>query len=320
MGESSIQNPHDGFFKQTFGRVDFAREFLAKFLSAEVAEYLDLAALQAASESFVDDDLRQTQSDLVYRVPLIGGGEAVVYLLFEHKSYPDRLTVFQLLKYVVRINERRLRDGLPLCCVIPLVVYHGPSGWNVARSLDQLIEVPVPLARFLPVFRIELVDLSSYDDEQLRSGAFLHATLLMLKYVLRPELPGQLERILGLLAALPHQAHGLDCVKLLLAYVIQGSDRVDAEGLRAALRAGLPERVNELMPTLAEQWVKQGKEAGRQEGRQEGMLIGRIQACRSMLGESTDGDDLSGKSVAELQELAERLQAQVRQRLAGGRE
>ena len=319
MNQSTLQNPHDGFFKQTFGRVGFAREFLAQFLPTDVVHCLDLPSLEPANESFVDEALRQTQSDLVFTVPLVGGGgEAVVYLLFEHKSYADRLTVFQLLKYVVRINERRLREGLPLCCVIPLVVYHGPTGWNVARSLDELIDVPLPLARFLPGFSIELFDLSGYDDEQLRGEAFLHASLLLLKYILRPELPGELARILGLLAAIQYQEHGLECIKLLLTYVTQGSDRVDAETLQSALREGLPHRGDELMPTLAEQWVRQGEEKGLQKGRQEGTFLGIIQTCRSLLGESAAADDLAGKSIDELRELAERLQRQVQARLARG--
>lgn len=311
-GDASIQNPHDGFFKQTFGQVGFAREFLAKFLPEDVTRCFELSALEPVGESFVDDELRQTQSDLVFTVPLVAGGAAVVYLLFEHKSYADRLTVFQMLKYVVRINERRLREGLPLCCVVPLVVYHGPTGWNVARTIDQLIDVPLPLNKYLPRFSIELFDLSSYDDEQLRSTAFVHATLLLLKYILRPELPTELTRIFELMSALEHQVHGLDCIRLLINYVVQGSDRVDAEVLRGALRAGLPQRGDELMPTLAEQWVRQGKEAGRQEG----TFIGMIQTCRTLLGEASKPDDLVGKSLDELRDLAERLQAQVQQRLS----
>ena len=45
-----------------------------------------------------------------------------VYILFEHKSYADRLTSFQLLRYLVRIWERMLRQGEPLAPVIPLVL------------------------------------------------------------------------------------------------------------------------------------------------------------------------------------------------------
>jgi predicted transposase/invertase (TIGR01784 family) len=274
MADSTIQNPHDGFFKETFGRVEFTREFLAKFLPRDVAACLELPGLQAVKDSFVDDELRQSQSDLVFSVPLSESGEAIVYLLFEHKSYADRWTVFQMLKYVVRINERRRREGQPLCCVIPLVVYHGPTEWNVARELRELIDVPAPLGRFLPQFSIELFDLSGYNDEQLRGQAFMHASLLLLKYIFRPELPGELTRIFRLLAAMSEQDRSLECVRLLLGYVIQGTDRVDQETLRVALKQSLPNRGEELMPTLAEQWANQGREQGLAEGIELGMEKG----------------------------------------------
>jgi hypothetical protein len=50
MGDSAVQNPHDGFFKQTFGRVDFARGFLARFLAADVTRCIDLTKLQPAGD------------------------------------------------------------------------------------------------------------------------------------------------------------------------------------------------------------------------------------------------------------------------------
>ena len=115
---------------------------------------------------------------------------------------------------------------------------------------------------------------------------------------------------------------------MLINYVVQGTDRVDADVLRGALEQGLPQTGDELMPTLAEQWLNQGKEQGRQEGlqegrqeglqegRQEGAYIGTIQTCRLLLGEPAEPDDLSGKSTEELRELAQQLQTLVRQRLS----
>ncbi len=288
MAKRPIQNPHDSFFKQTFGSVDFTRGFLSQYMASEVARCLDLSSLEAAHESFVDDDLRESHSDLVFTVGLVGGGQAVVYLLFEHKSHPDPLTVFQLLKYIVRINERRLREGLPLCCVIPLVIYHGPTGWNVAHSIHELVEVPAALQRYLPQLSMELFDLSGYDDEQLRGEAYLRATLLLLKYILRDDLPGELDRIVTLFSEIRQQPRGLDCIKLLLRYVIQGTDRVDLETLQESLGTVLQTDGETLMSSLAEQWTQQGREEGRQEGleegREEGELIGQIRAFQEVLG------------------------------------
>jgi len=103
MSKASIPNPHDSFFKQTFSRVDVARDAIQRFLPSDVLACLDLQTLVPAKDSFIDDDLRQTFSDLVFEVELSSGDPAMVCLLLEHKSESDRLTGFQTLKYVVRI-------------------------------------------------------------------------------------------------------------------------------------------------------------------------------------------------------------------------
>ncbi len=236
MADSTIQNPHDGFFKETFGQVEFTREFLAKFLPRDVAACLELSGLQAVKDSF---------------------------------------------------------------------------------------------------------DLSGYNDEQLRGQAFMHASLLLLKYISRPELPGELTRIFRLLAAISEEERSLECVRLLLGYVIQGTDRVDHETLRVALKQSLPNRGEELMPTLAEQWASRGREQGLAEGMElgiekgieqgiekgieqgiekgieRGALIGAIETCRSILGEPAGSDSLARQPLQELRQLAQRLQSQVRERMAG---
>jgi hypothetical protein len=92
---------------------------------------------------------------------------ALVYFLFEHKSQSDPLTVFQLLSYIVRIGEKRLRDGLPFCPIVPLVVYHGESGWTAARSVKDLISAPKGLADYQVNFQFPLLDLSQLSDDEL---------------------------------------------------------------------------------------------------------------------------------------------------------
>lgn len=283
-----INNPHDGFFKQTFGRIEVTRGFLANFLPADVAVCLDLDSLEPTKDSFVDEEFRQTFSDLVFTIRLAQGGEAMVSVLFEHKSRADELSAFQTLKYVVRIGEKRLRDGLPLCCVIPVVVYHGPTAWNVARSVEELVDVPETLKRFIPRISLELFDLSSLTDNQLRGEAFLQAIMLLLKYIFRDELPDRLPEIFRLLSAIENEAEGLECVKLVLRYVASGSDRMSVESLRGALTKGLQSKGESLMPTLAEQWVRQGLEQcieqGLEQGLERGELIGRIRVCQELLG------------------------------------
>jgi predicted transposase/invertase (TIGR01784 family) len=83
---SELRNPHDLFFRETFSRLEVARDFIAHYLPANVIAVLDLNTLELQKDSFVDADLRENFSDLLYRVQLGDGSEANVYLLLEHTS------------------------------------------------------------------------------------------------------------------------------------------------------------------------------------------------------------------------------------------
>ena len=86
---TELSNPHDRFFKEIFSRPEVARDFLQNYLPAAVVDQLDMASLELRKDSFVDPDLQQHFSDLLYQVNLETGEGAFVYVLFEHKSYPD---------------------------------------------------------------------------------------------------------------------------------------------------------------------------------------------------------------------------------------
>ncbi len=109
--DPSINNPHDRFVRRFLGEADQMRELIKLQLPAEVIAEIDLESMSPCSETFIDELLREGLSDLVFDVRLSGGSDAHVVLLFEHKSSADRYTVFQLLRYIVRINEQRLRNG-----------------------------------------------------------------------------------------------------------------------------------------------------------------------------------------------------------------
>lgn len=110
---SVLSNPHDRYFKETFARPEIARDFLENYLPPAVRDCLDLSSLTLQKESFIDHELRQHFSDILYQVQTVSQElpqeSGYVYLLFEHKSYPDNLTIFQMLRYCVRIWERALR-------------------------------------------------------------------------------------------------------------------------------------------------------------------------------------------------------------------
>ncbi|MCB8942799.1 MAG: Rpn family recombination-promoting nuclease/putative transposase [Ardenticatenaceae bacterium] len=145
---SGISNPHDKFFKETFTRMEMARDFFANYLPEEITAVLNLDSLTLQSGSFVDPDLQEQFADLLYRVNLQDESEVYLYLLLEHKSYPDPLTPFQLLRYLVRIWERDSREGESLRPIVPVAVYR-PRAVAVALDFGELFTGLV-LRRFGP--------------------------------------------------------------------------------------------------------------------------------------------------------------------------
>ena len=60
---SQLNNPHDRFFKAIFGRSEVAREFLQRFLPAEVAARIDWRGLQPEKDQFLDSALQGHAND-----------------------------------------------------------------------------------------------------------------------------------------------------------------------------------------------------------------------------------------------------------------
>jgi predicted transposase/invertase (TIGR01784 family) len=110
MPPNDLHNPHDVLFKEMFSQQEIAADFLRNYLPPKVVAHLQLDALDVQPDSFIDEELREHYSDLLFRAPLIDPSDeqdeahadaqvALVYILFEHKSYNDRQTPFQLLRY-----------------------------------------------------------------------------------------------------------------------------------------------------------------------------------------------------------------------------
>jgi predicted transposase/invertase (TIGR01784 family) len=197
---SELTNPHDKFFKETFTRVEVARDFFANYLPQPVIEALNLDTLTLQSGSFIDADLQEQFADLLYQVDLqdesvAEDAAAYLYLLLEHKSYPDPNTPFQLLRYLIRIWERDVQAGSSLRPIIPIVVYHGQERWRAATEFGGLFAGPASLQPYWPQFRYELQDLSTFSDEEIRGTVHLQIGLLVLKYIFDPALRGRLSDI-----------------------------------------------------------------------------------------------------------------------------
>ena len=244
---SDLSNPHDRFFKETFSRIEVARDLLANYLPPEVVAILDLDSLEAQADSFIDADLQEQFADLLYRVTLKDGNEAYIYVLLEHKSYPDLSTPFQLLRYEVRIWDRDWRNGEELRPIIPLVLYHGRERWGVVRDFGGLFAGDEVLRPYWPRFRYELLDLSAYSDEEIHGAAHLQIGLLVMKYVFDPALHEHLADIFALFDDLSGSRTALEYLRTVLYYMGKAAAHLKPGEMVTVVQQVLTDEGSEIM-------------------------------------------------------------------------
>ena len=275
-----VQRPHDKLFRTVFADHGEAAALLRAHLPESLARDLRWSTLTLQDRSFVDPDLRDTESDLLFSIRRKAGAPpAWLYVLVEHQSRPDRWIRFRLLKYCCRIwdrsrrqfpRERRLRP------IVPLVFYQGPGRWRHDTEFAELFADSVRDWPWVPRFAHLLIDQSRENPRAVRGR--LHGRIAQLMMMARYRHRRQaLRRAAQLLAELlPHADQ--DAVRTLVVYLWATQDRDTArrfgEQLRATVSGSGGDRV-----TYAEELIQ---DMGRR-SREEGLLEGQVGTIESLL-------------------------------------
>ena len=143
--KNKIYNPHDRFFKNVLGQKEAAVDFFMNYLPADILKYLDLKTVAITKDSFIEKELKQLYSDILYQV-YFEDIKGYIYLLFEHQSSVDKWISYRLLNYIVKIWGLEIKQKAELELlppIIPLVLYHGKNKWNIGKKLSDVEAVPI---------------------------------------------------------------------------------------------------------------------------------------------------------------------------------
>jgi predicted transposase/invertase (TIGR01784 family) len=286
---SSPSSPHDALFKATFGQPDLARSEFELVMPAEVVAHIDLSTLELCAGSFVDEDLRHAHTDLLYRARVRGseGGEALVYVLFEHQSTFDALLPLRLLRYLVNVWETwaRAHPEARLPIVLPVVLCHVRGGWKAAPQfaplLDASPELLAAVAPYQPLFGFLLDDLDAQSIDALatRELAALARLAELAFWSARSlrRLEQAAPRMAAILAGLPRDERARSLLARLYVYVMRDAPQdVEAGEVRAILEQIAGPEGQEDVVNAAEQLIAEGIERGIR------TAIGEVLAARSL--------------------------------------
>jgi predicted transposase YdaD len=288
------KDPHDTLFRETFGVPEHARGELTTVLPPALVARLDWATLRAESASFVSMGEQKRHADVLLSVGVRGGGEVLVYVLLEHQSTADPWMVLRLLRYMVRIWERWLRDHPEtrrLPPVVPVVVSHDPQGWRVPVGLEEALDIDdatlKALRAHLPLFRMVLDDLTAVSDDALRRRAastLARVTLGLLKHARDfGRFHREMARWTAILVEMLTGPGGRDAFASVLRYIYLVNDQVPPQKVAEQLGRLLGAGAKEAYVTYGEQLIQQGMERGREEGLGEGLRQGQVKLLRKQL-------------------------------------
>ena len=274
-----IAQVHDKLFKETFGSVGMARDFINGYLPRELINLVDLDTLTPQKDSFINKELEEVFSDLLFRVD-INKREGYIYFLFEHKSYKDKLAIFQLLRYMIEIWENKIikenSDELPI--VIPLLIYHHKDEWNLLTRLGEMItgydELSEDIRKYIPNYEYLLYDLNKYNEEDIKLESITRIVIKIMKdvrYAEKNKVIAILEEGFNLLEEVVKKDTVTHYIESCLRYILSVRNDIEKEEM-LEIAGKISVEGRELVMTTAERLIQEGMEKGIQEGMQKGMI------------------------------------------------
>ncbi len=277
-------SPHDKLFKKSLAHPEAAEHFVRRYMPADVLALVRLHTLKLEQNSFVDDELRASASDVIFSIETAQASKAYLYFLIEHQRRAEKNMPFRLLKYIIRLMDadqvKNKSTALPL--VVPFVIYNGESRYPYSMDIfdlfDESVRGKAKEILFNPYF---LLDLSQYNTLEIREDPWLSGLLNALKYgpskkISPRTLVESLHFSLVSLAA---------CGKLpYLEGIIRYINEVQPLEVREELWGVFQEA---LKPVLGENYMLSIADALRQEGMQQGMQQGmhlkELQIAKNLL-------------------------------------
>ncbi|WP_445004438.1 Rpn family recombination-promoting nuclease/putative transposase [Halomonas mongoliensis] len=309
-----MANHHDHSYKLLFSHPEMVRDLLTGFVKESWVSQLDFSTLEKVSGSYVTDELRDREDDIIWRVRW-GDDWLYVYLLLEFQSSVDRFMAVRIMSYLGLlyqdlIRQKALTPSGKLPPVLPVVLYNGEERWRVAQNVSALVErVPGGLEHYRPELSYLLLD----------EGAIVEAS----------DWSDETRNVAAALFRLEHNRDEQDMLAV-LGRLVEWLKAPEQTGLRRAFvvwirRVMLPHRapgmelpefnnlqdLHEVHDMLAER-IKKWPERWVEEGREEGRLEAKQETARNLI-TRTEMDDAMIAEIAGLPiEDVARLRAESR--------
>ncbi|MBV9124246.1 MAG: Rpn family recombination-promoting nuclease/putative transposase [Planctomycetes bacterium] len=271
----------------------------------DLAAHLDFEHLEPVDRSFLLEDWRGRESDLLFRIPYQTPEEAkpvVVCVLLEHQSAPDPRMPLRILVYAVLYWEREWKawedkhppgEPLRLSPVLPVVFHTGPGPWKTNRELAELIAGPESLRALAPRWQPLFWDLAEQSPEALlnAAGEWLKALAVIRveqedSATFLPVLAEVLRRLEPLSGREKIRWH--DLMWFILSWAFRRRPRQERDQLLATARASQMDlerqkEIQTMSQSIGMTWEQELLAEGKAEGKAQGLAEGALRTCKDNL-------------------------------------
>jgi len=275
---------------------------LTQILDFNLSKRIGFSRLRDEKKSFILDNLRKQESDLVFSAPFLDEEDEIekevfIYILIEHQSEVDISMGFRMAFYMTQIwdTQRREweRDKVPKSQwnfkpILPVLFYTGESTWDTPISItDAMKQLPKSLERFVPHHDMLFLNLKATDKEKLT--AYEHPFGWLLRIIQQEnwspeEFASELELAIEQLDRLPDSERNqwVRAMHYILLLIYNRREPEEHTQLTNMVIDAVQDRkrreeVSKMGRTIAQALIEEGKEIGIEIGVEKGMEKGIIQ-------------------------------------------
>lgn len=295
-----IHHLHDKFVKASFSDPDRAISFFERFLPDKLLDEIDIKSLKVTQESYIQDDLTEHFSDIVFEVTAKDDESVDLVLLFEHKSSPDKYVLIQVGHYIFSHYFKCISEKKPLKLILPLIYYQGKKQWREPDLASLFPKLSNTLSDFIPIIKhvfIALKSLSNDSIENIRNGMMAAAVMAQRSAFDPIKLAADFQRIFTLFSESKDRGNFLE---QLFVYVLNVSDIQQAEINKAF--DSIPTNIKDNIMTTYSRIQIEEQLKGEQIGIQKGEQIG-IQKRQKEIILSLHEDQISLAQIAKYTNL-----------------
>jgi len=283
--ENTVYQEHDKFFKAFFQVKETFIDYLINFFPLNLRKYFNLDDFVLDSTTYITSRMDALYSDVVYRGKLIFNGKSVaIAFLLEHKSYPSKYIIIQLLTYMVEMWQKDIADNNELTFIIPIVIYQSDKKWNPKSMQDHFENIPIEFSKYLPIFDFEITKVYDYDVkllEKIKGVGLLQSLFLTYKTINdKAYLENHLEELFKSFEGKPEL---LELLRLFIAYIIRNSELSSEEMENNLLKVKNKPLKSEIMSTYDSIFLKgeaHGEAHGEARGEIKQKTIGILKALK----------------------------------------